>query len=170
MRLLQGCVNVKRTRLQCYMDDPYFLLRGTKTARDKILTFLCLHIATVGITMAWHKAVRGPDLEWIGVLFQLRVAERAILMTINEKIAKNLGRVPGAPEEVHDSLRRLRSLTGRLAWAAKVVPRTRWTASILYAVLRVHAEDLASGAESQRRSQKTDKQPEDFKIPTKRVD
>ena len=65
MRLLQGCVNVKRTRLQCYMDDPYFLLRGTKTARDKILSFLCLHITTVDITMAWHKATRGPDLAQI---------------------------------------------------------------------------------------------------------
>ena len=40
--------------------------------------------------MAWHKAVRGPDLEWIGVRFQLRLTERAILMTINEKIAKEI--------------------------------------------------------------------------------
>ena len=65
MKLLQVCVNVKHTRFQCYMDDPYFLLRGTQTARDKILSFLCLHITTVDITMAWHKATRGPDLEQI---------------------------------------------------------------------------------------------------------
>ena len=88
MRLLRDCVNAKRTQLQCYMDNPYFLLRETKTARDNILSFLCLHTATVGITMAWHKAVRGPDLEWIGALSQPRLTKRAILMTINEKIAK----------------------------------------------------------------------------------
>ena len=64
-RLLQDCVNAKRTRLQHYMDDPYFLPRGTKTARYKILSSLCLRITTAGITMAWHKAMRGPDLERI---------------------------------------------------------------------------------------------------------
>ena len=65
MRLLQVRVNAKHTQPQCYMDDPYSPLRGTKTARDKILSFLCLHITTVDITMAWHKATRGPDLEQI---------------------------------------------------------------------------------------------------------
>ena len=40
--------------------------------------------------MAGRKAARGPDLEWIGVLFQLRVAKHAILMTTDEKIAKEI--------------------------------------------------------------------------------
>ena len=65
MRLLQVCVNAKHTQPQCYVDDPYSPLRGTKTARDKLLSFLCLHITTVDITMAWHKATRGPDLAQI---------------------------------------------------------------------------------------------------------
>ena len=65
MRLLRGCVNVKHTQFQGYMDDPDLLLRGTKTARDKFLSSLCLHTTTVDITMAWHKGTRGPDLEQI---------------------------------------------------------------------------------------------------------
>jgi hypothetical protein len=121
--------------------------------------------------MSGHKAVRGPDLDWIGVLFQLRVAERSILMTINEKIAKEI--LAESQELLKKSMvpfKRLRSLAGRLSWAAGVVPRTRWTVNILYAVLRVHAEDLASGTESQRRAHRTDKRPKDFLIPTKRVE
>jgi hypothetical protein len=127
------------------MGDP-FPLRGTKTARDKILSSLCLHIATVGITMAGRKAVRGPDLEWIGVLFQLRVAEGAILTTINEKIAKEIS--AESQELLKKSMvpsKRRRSLTGRLAWAAGAVPRTRWTVSTLYAVLRVRRRASRAG-------------------------
>ena len=77
---------------------------------------------------ALRDRVVGLDLEWIGVLFQLKLAERAILMTINEKIAKEI--LAKSPELLKKSMvpsKRLRSLTGRLAWAAGVVPRTRWT-------------------------------------------
>ena len=63
-------------------------LRGTKTARNKSLSFLHFHITTRGFTMAWPKAARGPDPRWIRVPVQLRVAERAALMTIDEKTAK----------------------------------------------------------------------------------
>ena len=121
-------------------------LRGTKTARDKILSFLCLRIATVGITMAWHEAGRGPDLEWIGILFQLMMAKCAILMTIDEKIAKEI--LAESQELLKKStvpFKRLRSPTGRLSWAAGVVPRTRWTVSTLYAVLRVRRRASRAG-------------------------
>ena len=168
MRLLQDCVNAKRARPQCYMNGPYFLLRGTKTARDKILSPLCLHIANV-TTMAGHKPRRGPDLGWIRAPLQLRVAVGAILTTINEKIAKEISaESQELPKRSMAPSMRLRSFTGRWSWAARVVPCTRWTVDTLYAVLRVHTEDFASGAESQRRSQRTDKRPKDFPIPTMR--
>ena len=85
MRLPQGCVTAKRTRLQCYMDDPHFLLRRKKTARDK-------NPLSPHRDREHHhsraQAGKGPYLEWIAALFRLKVSEGATLMTINEKIAK----------------------------------------------------------------------------------
>ena len=121
-------------------------LRGTKTARGNILSFLCLRIATVGITMAWHEAGRGPDLEWIGILFQLMMAKCAILMTIDEKTAKEiLAESQNLLKKSKVPFKRLRSPTGRLSWAAGVVPRTHWTVSTLYAVLRVRRRASRAG-------------------------
>ncbi len=63
--LLQGHVNVKRTRPQGYTHDPiFFLLRGTTETYNRVLTLLCLHVAVLGITtIARQKAARGQELE-----------------------------------------------------------------------------------------------------------
>ena len=100
--------------------------RGTKAARDKFLSFPCLRPASVGITMVWHVAGRGPDLEWIGVLFQLRMAECAILMTIDKKIAKETtAKSQHLLKKSKVPFKRLGSPRDRLSWADGVASRTR---------------------------------------------
>ena len=92
-------------------------------------------------------------------------------MTIGEKIAKETFAKPQElPKMSMVPFKWLQSLTGRLSWATGVVPRTRRAGSTRYSGLRVHTEDLASGAESQRRSQRADKRPKNSLIPTKRVE
>eukprot|EP00435_Cladocopium_sp_Y103_P029157 s2227_g7.t1 len=57
------------------------------------------------------------------------------------------------------SHRELRSTTGRLSWICGILPRLRWTASVLFAVLRDAEEDERSGAEEARASKRPDTRP-----------
>eukprot|EP00971_Amphidinium_carterae_P317743 6316399-Amphidinium_carterae.1 len=65
-------------------------------------------------------------------------------------------------------LRRLRSLTGRLSWAAGVLPRARWAVNILYAVVTSAFKDVATRTEELRRRKRPDGRDKSFLVPTKR--
>eukprot|EP00969_Alexandrium_andersonii_P101031 4457083-Alexandrium_andersonii.AAC.1 len=53
-------------------------------------------------------------------------------------------------------LRRLKRFTGRLSWAAGIVPGLRWAVAILYATVAAAERDVKSGAEEMRRRQRPD--------------
>eukprot|EP00971_Amphidinium_carterae_P078576 1554584-Amphidinium_carterae.1 len=52
-------------------------------------------------------------------------------------------------------VRRVRALTGRLAWAAGVYPRGRWAVNILHAVLAWVEKEIKNGIEEKRRADKS---------------
>eukprot|EP00971_Amphidinium_carterae_P027462 540915-Amphidinium_carterae.1 len=65
-------------------------------------------------------------------------------------------------------VRRLRSLAGRLAWAAGVFSRGRWAVNILHAVLASFRKDVSSGVEAQRQHRRKDDRDKSFLVATKR--
>ncbi len=101
-----------------------------------MLSLFCLLCTAFGIKLSWRKAVRGSALVWIGISFCLDLAEGFFRLTITTKYAAELS---SEFQEVKTlsmlGLKHLRRLTGKMSWAAGVVPRSRWTVSIFYAVL-----------------------------------
>ena len=58
--------------LQVYTDDPWSVVAGTLQEReDEIACILSLWMV-LGLGVAYHKAVRGQDVVWIGIRYILR--------------------------------------------------------------------------------------------------
>ena len=54
-------------RLQVYVDDPFFALRGTKGRRRCLTTRCCIAFLFLGFRMAFNKAQLSPTVVLIGV-------------------------------------------------------------------------------------------------------
>eukprot|EP00972_Heterocapsa_arctica_P000548 80864-Heterocapsa_arctica.AAC.1 len=90
-------------------------------------------VAALGLAINWRKGRRGSDIEWIGVLLSIHLANGTITATLTAKFVREL------TEEIDTFLsvgmigiKRLRTFTGKMSWAAGVLPRTRWAVRILY--------------------------------------
>ena len=55
------------TRVQTYVDDPAFTLRGTKRQRDRSIAIIILMWCAFGFDLSFRKAIRGRAVPWIGV-------------------------------------------------------------------------------------------------------
>ena len=54
-------------RLQTYVDDPAFSVRGTRSRRDRAFSMVVLLWLSFGFDLAFAKAARGRTVSWIGV-------------------------------------------------------------------------------------------------------
>jgi hypothetical protein len=54
-------------RIQTYVDDPIFSLRGTKEQRSRAITMVVLLWSGLGFQLAFKKAERGKTVSWIGI-------------------------------------------------------------------------------------------------------
>ena len=55
MRLTQGALDRKRARLQCFVDDPILVVRGTKKVRDATISFIILFWSVLGLKFAYSR-------------------------------------------------------------------------------------------------------------------
>ena len=71
------------------MDDPAFVLRGTKPQRDRGISLVVLLWSALGFNLAFLKAMRGRTVAWIGC--QDTVGRTWVLATIKaERVAELL--------------------------------------------------------------------------------
>ena len=157
-RLVVAAADLTRLRLELYLDDPLWTLWGTKAQRDRQLAISLWICLAMGTKFSWKKAARGSSLIWIGIQFTLECKVRFLLVSIPIGMVKDIlldvaalqrpGRVP---------LKWLRKLTGRLSWAAGVLPRIRWAINVLYAVY------FSAEREAQRRPRGTAGRPSVFR-------
>ena len=153
MRIVQSVFDPHRARGQVYIDDILFLLRGNKYRRDAMIALFVLLCCAFNIRLSWKKAVRGTVITWIGIVFHIELAEGLIRLTITTKYAAEMyGELLAVKALSMVGLKRLRRLTGKLSWAAGVVPRSRWTVSIFYGVLADAQRAKDSGEEEKRRT------------------
>ena len=66
-RLTQSVYLGSEARLQLYLDDPLWVLRGSRAVRDRALVTGLWAMLALGLRVAWHKGSRGQRLDWIGV-------------------------------------------------------------------------------------------------------
>ena len=66
MRKSAATTSVDRLDLQCYVDDPFLVTRGTK--KGLTIEFVCVLLMwrTLNWCLAWNKGVLGQCVEWIG--------------------------------------------------------------------------------------------------------
>ena len=148
-RLISSMVPPWEMQLQVYMDDPLFCFMGPSARRAQHLAMILYTMAALGINLAWHKGKRGTVATWIGVQFEIRLAESVIYLTLPMKVIVEL---KGILEEWGTkgmvALRELRSTTGRLSWVAGILVRARWCTSILYAVVAAAMKEEAAAVEN----------------------
>ena len=157
-RFVQSLMNRAEGTLQCYMDDPLFILAGPRARRERTLAMILYSLYVMGVNVAYSKGERGLRVVWIGVVFEICMAERILKLTISKKMLSEIEKVFQMMN--HKSmvgLRELRSLTGRLSWVAGILPRCRWAVSIMYATVAAVERDGLSGAEAARATQRADK-------------
>ena len=166
-RLIQS-LEAREGRLQLYLDDPFFALRGSAGHRSMLISMVFGFFAALGVQISWRKCARGARITWIGVQFEVKLKE--VQLTIPEKKIQELKKEalelakPGLIP-----LKRLRAFVGLMSWVAGCLPRIRWVVRILYGVLRDAELEDASGAEARRPDSRPDRRVKRGMVAAKRA-
>ena len=148
-RMWQAIVPAHFMQLQVYMDDPLMALQGPLAIRNRHLALLLYTSAALGINIAYHKGARGRVATWIGIKFEVDVAQKHICLAVPEKMANEVVTTLKMWEgKGMVAVKDLRSLAGKVAWLSGIIVRARWCTAILYAVLAAVEKEEAAGARS----------------------
>jgi len=61
MRLSQGALDGDAARLQCFVDDPIAVIRGTEAEINQTVWFPAFVLGHSGVTLRVHKSLHGAD-------------------------------------------------------------------------------------------------------------
>ena len=135
-RFLQACVPPQIGVHQTYLDDSLWFMQGPLVYRNKAISMILYTMAALGMKVALAKGHRAGTAQWIGVTFSL-VNNEKIVMGLPEQFMKDTINVFESWATMGFApMKSLRSVAGRMSWVAGVLPRTRWTVSVLYAILK----------------------------------
>ena len=169
-RLIMGAMDAGAARLETYLDDPLWVLRGPRRQRDRQLALSLWLLLALGVQVAWHKAARGRQLTWIGAGLRLDHEARDTVIYVP---AQMLREVVAALEELEKPglvpLKAVVSLAGRLSWIAGLLPRLRWAVRVIYAVVAQTRRDELSGAERRRAQSRADTRVKRGLVASKRL-
>ncbi len=168
-RMLQGTLEDHEARVEIYLDDPLWNLWGPQRDRDFILVMHIFVLLAIGIKFAWHKAARGSRLTWIGIVYEIVLAEAVLKMTVGDKLRDDvLKETEDLLKTKMAGIRRARKLAGKANWIAGIHPRLRWCTNIIYAAIRDRERCISSGDEAADRSKRHDARNKDSLIEIRR--
>ena len=148
-RLLSSMMADFEGQMQIYVDDLVVALQGPLQHRNYILASLLYTMAAFGVQTSLKKGERGRRVQWIGAMME--VWHHQVTLALPRKLKDDLVEVMTEwRSKGMIALKELRVVTGRLSWAAGVVPRMRWIASTFYAVIAAVESDEKKGLESER--------------------
>ncbi len=148
-RLLSSMMADFEGQMQIYVDDVVMALQGPLQHRNYILASLLYTMAAFGVQTSLRKGERGRRVQWIGAM--LEVWHHQVTLALPRKLKEDLVEVMTEwSSKGMIALKELRVVTGRLSWAAGVVPRMRWIASTFYAVIAAVEADERKGLETER--------------------
>ena len=86
-RLLQGLYRPGEARLELYLDDPLWVLYGTRQQRNYTLAMSLWMLSAFGLSLSWAKGNRGALVEWIGVSIDVSHAllDHVVRLTVLDK-------------------------------------------------------------------------------------
>eukprot|EP00435_Cladocopium_sp_Y103_P007558 s2194_g2.t1 len=168
-RLLQSLVLGHEGQHQVYLDDALWILQGTLRQRNSILAMLLTTLTALGLKVSLKKGLRSSQVQWVGVRFTL--TEDAIVLGLPDKLLQDLiDTLTAWATAGMAPIKELRQAAGRISWVSGILPRTRWVVAIFYKVLHERLHDIASGAEEQRRAQRSDGRNKDGLFPVKQLE
>lgn len=134
-------------RVQVYVDDPAFVVAGEMAHAARVLSAALCWLLTLGLPVAWPKCDGGKSIKWIGAQFCISGRELTISLPPDKagELLKEADAILARPVVPRT---RLRSLAGRLAFLAGLVPTVR-------PFLRPLWKECAPGAPAAVREQRT---------------
>lgn len=135
-RWLQSLVTPGLAAHQCYLDDSLWFLQGPLRDRNRCLGLILFTMEAIGLRVAYNKSHRASTVQWIGVTFSIINRDEVILGLPEKFLQETLDTLRDWGSKGYVALKELRSMAGRLSWVGGVLPRARWTVSVLYAVLK----------------------------------
>jgi hypothetical protein len=121
----QALLDPTEARLQCFVDDPIAVIRGTPEHMQMVVCVLLLFWEVLGLRFAYDKAARGQSVVWIGARICVESTLHRCVVDLPQKKLNDLknicstvlggrGMISAGP---------LRSLAGQGSWIGGIVPR-----------------------------------------------
>ena len=155
-RFLQSVVDQAVACHQTYLDDALWVLMGSLEERNINLAIVLYTLLAFKMKISMGKGERAAHVTWVGVKFSI-IDQKTVVLGLPERFMeellamlrkwKNVGLAPN---------KELRQLAGKASWLAGILPRAKWTVSILYGVLKQVEADEAEGKEESRRTRRED--------------
>ena len=135
-RLLQAITKAEIGIHQTYLDDSLWYFQGPLEERNKAISLILHTMAALGLKVAFSKGHRSSMVQWIGVTFKLVNGEKVVMGLPEPFLKATIDMLKDWSTRGYVPVKELRSLAGRMSWVAGVLPRSRWTVAVLYAVLK----------------------------------
>ena len=136
MRCTAGALEDRRAALQCYVDDPFMVLRHL-LGQDGDLRLIVLLWASLGFKLSWAKGAKGHSVDWIGAKLQFVFAQGrvvAVEVSINGDRAATLQlTVAALLREQHVDRREVKTFAGLCSWVGSIIPAMRPYTQMLWA-------------------------------------
>ena len=131
---------VSSSDLQCYVDDPVYVLDGPQeelAASD--LALVLLWTAVAGFPIKLSKATGGKEIEWVGARISCNDDEKSVAVTLpTNKVQSLLRDTEKFLKKPVIGARELRSYAGALSFVAGLVPHLRPFLATFWAALSRH--------------------------------
>ena len=85
-RMIQGTLKPSEARMQLYLDDPIWTVLARGMRLIFITAMVTMILLALGVRVSWKKCAKGKEIQWIGVVFELRTASAELALTITEKL------------------------------------------------------------------------------------
>ena len=168
-RLLQAIVDPLVACHHTYLDDSLWILMGSLQQRTFNLAVVIYTLLAFKMKIAMGKGERAAHVTWVGVRFSLAEKDSVILGLPGKFLQELLTMLRSWKGAGMAPTKELRQLAGKTSWLAGILPRAKWTVSILYGVLKQVEADEQEGKEESRRHARTDDRSKKGLFAVKRV-
>ena len=153
-RWLQSIVPPGIAAHQTYLDDALWFLQGPLKGRNRCLGLILFTMEAIGLRIAYSKGHRAGSVQWIGVTFSIVNRDSLVLGLPKPFLQETLQTLVDWGQRGYIAIRDLRSMAGRLSWVAGVLPRSRWTVTVVYAVMKAAEMEKMESEKGDRRAPK----------------
>ena len=138
MRATAAMSRVPTATYQCFVDDPFFCIGGTRLIRRRALAKTLLLWEALGLKLAWKKGSLGDLAEWIGAVIALvrntgGTVTHVSVTIAEDKADKIISIVIAFLSQALVRRKEVKEFAGLATWAASVIPPLRPFVQMIWA-------------------------------------